>query len=153
MNNRQRDTGRFWKRAIAGLFVLFCAAMVMSFGIAARKVSRVVDKDYYSHGLHYGESRNRADEAAAGWSMTATLAGGRLQLRVRDASGAPLGGGMVLFDMEPNGSGKKATLILVETAPGTYLAPQPAGAWSELRGTMRVTRGAAAIHEKMVFFN
>jgi len=44
-------------------------------------------------------------------------------------------------------------LILVESVPGTYLAPQPGGSWSELRGTMRVTRGTAAIQEKMALFN
>ena len=152
MNNRREDTGRFWKRVIVGLFILFFAAMAASFGIAALKVSRVVDKDYYSHGLHYGDAQNRAGEPA-GWSMTAALTGGRIQLRVYDATGAPLGGGTVVFDMETDGKGTRLPLILVEAPLGTYMtAPLPA-TQSELRGTIHVTRGGTSIHKKMVFFN
>lgn len=152
MNDRRADTGRFWKRVIAGLFVLFFAAMAASFGIAALKVSRVVDKDYYSHGLHYGDAQNRTGEPA-GWSMTAALAGDRIQLRVCDAAGAPLGGGTVVFDVETGGKGTRPPLILVEAPPGTYMTDHLPATWSELRGTIHVTRGGTAIHKKMVFFN
>ncbi len=153
MNNEQTDTGRFWKRVLAGLFVLFVAAMALSFVIAGRKVSKVVDTEYYSHGLHYGEARDRDRAAAAGWRMTAALSRGRLQLQVRDAAGTPLSGGTAIFEVQTGDSGKNDTLVLVETNPGIYSAPQPAGAWSELRGTMRVSRGANALQERMVIFN
>ena len=55
MTEKQRDGGKFWKIAIAALVGIFLIAMAASMVLAARRVSRVVDADYYQHGLHYGD--------------------------------------------------------------------------------------------------
>jgi hypothetical protein len=55
MTEKQRDGGKSWKIAIAGLIGIFLIAMAASMVLAARRVSKVVDADYYQHGLHYGD--------------------------------------------------------------------------------------------------
>jgi hypothetical protein len=54
MKERRRDGGRPWKIALALMVGLFLVAMATSLVLASRRVSRVVDPDYYQHGLHYG---------------------------------------------------------------------------------------------------
>jgi hypothetical protein len=49
-------TGKPWKIVLATLVCLFLVGMSASLIVAAKRVSRVVDPDYYSHGLHYGET-------------------------------------------------------------------------------------------------
>jgi len=56
MNGEGPGTGRSWKVAIAALIGIFLIAMIASLVVAGRRVSRVVDRDYYQHGLHYGEA-------------------------------------------------------------------------------------------------
>ena len=56
MKEENPRAGRPWKIAIAALIGIFLIAMVASLVVAGRRVSRVVDRDYYQHGLHYGEA-------------------------------------------------------------------------------------------------
>jgi hypothetical protein len=56
MAAKQPDTGKSWKITLAVMVGLFLIATVMSLVVAAHRVSRVVDPEYYSHGLHYGET-------------------------------------------------------------------------------------------------
>lgn len=58
MQKNHPDAGKSWKITLAALVGVFLVAMVASLVIAGKKVSRVVDPDYYSHGLHYGETHN-----------------------------------------------------------------------------------------------
>ena len=60
MKEKPRDAGRPWKIGIAALIGLFLVAMVTSLVLARQRVSRVVDRDYYEHGLHYGEKQSTA---------------------------------------------------------------------------------------------
>jgi hypothetical protein len=60
MKERHRDGGRPWKIGLALLVGLFLVAMATSLVLASRRVSRVVDADYYQHGLHYGEKMSAA---------------------------------------------------------------------------------------------
>lgn len=46
--------GTLWKIMLAVLVTLFVGAQIVTLVIAARKVGRVVDPDYYRNGLHYG---------------------------------------------------------------------------------------------------
>ena len=56
MQKKQPQTGKSWKITLATLVCLFLVAMAASMIVAAKRVGRVVDPDYYSHGLHYGET-------------------------------------------------------------------------------------------------
>ena len=56
MQKKHPESGKPWKITLAALVGLFLVAMAATMFIAVRKVSRVVDPDYYSHGLHYGET-------------------------------------------------------------------------------------------------
>jgi hypothetical protein len=55
MKERRQDGGRPWKIGLALMVGLFLVAMATSLVLASRRVSRVVDPDYYQHGLHYGD--------------------------------------------------------------------------------------------------
>ncbi len=56
MQKDHTRSGKPWKITLATLVCLFLVAMAASMIVAAKRVSRVVDPEYYSHGLHYGET-------------------------------------------------------------------------------------------------
>ncbi|MCM2357469.1 MAG: FixH family protein [Geobacteraceae bacterium] len=55
MRDNDPEAGKPWKITLAALVGIFLIAMAATMVIAARKVSRVVDPDYYMNGLHYGQ--------------------------------------------------------------------------------------------------
>ncbi len=154
MKVNRPDTGKSWKIMLAALVGLFLVAMVVSLVLAGRRVSRVVDTDYYRNGLHYGQTLNRPGKAAAGWTMAAVLAGDQLQVHVLDKSGVPVTGGRLRFAPEQGTARQQSPdLIFAESGPGMYQALSPVGKRSEIRGAMHFSRGADVISEKMVLFN
>jgi nitrogen fixation protein FixH len=149
-----KESAAHWKIGLALLVGVFLVGMAASLTTAARRVSRVVDTDYYSHGLHYGKTQDGSKNAGLGWSMTAGLSGTELQVRVKDESGAPVAGGMLRFEpKQTGGSEKPGTLALAESAPGLFRVTCPASAHNELHGTLRFTRGEAFASRKLVLFN
>jgi hypothetical protein len=56
MKERHQDGGIYWKVALGLMVGVFLVGMAASLVLASRRVSRVVDPDYYQHGLHYGEA-------------------------------------------------------------------------------------------------
>jgi len=56
MTEKHPGTGKSWKITLATLVCLFLVAMAASMIVAAKRVGRVVDPEYYNHGLHYGET-------------------------------------------------------------------------------------------------
>jgi len=152
MEQTIKDPGRSWQMALALLFCLFLAGMAVSIATAVSRGSRVVDVDYYRHGLHYGKTGSGASNAGLGWSMSATLTGGELRVRVQDRSGVPVAGGSMSF--QPDGrTTPAATLALAEQAPGLFQARWPLAQQGELRGTLFFTRGEAAASQKLAIFN
>ncbi|HEY6871947.1 MAG TPA: FixH family protein [Geobacteraceae bacterium] len=146
-----RPAGISWKITLVVLICLFAVTTALSLFIAGRRVSRVVDSDYYRHGLHYGETHSSPGAAGADWSMAASLAGDQLQVKVRDGNGAPVTGGQVTCDLELGCAGeKRLSLSLVEAGPGVYRTSCPEALRGEGRGTMRCTRGDTAISGKLV---
>ena len=65
MNKKSQGAGKPWKILLASLVGVFLIAMTASMIIAGRRVSRVVDPDYYNNGLHYGETRGRVMDGNA----------------------------------------------------------------------------------------
>jgi nitrogen fixation protein FixH len=154
MPQAKKDSGTRWKLAIALLIGVFLVGMTASLFTAARRVSRVVDTDYYSHGLHYGASQDRAKNAGLDWTIAAALSGAELQVQVRDAAGAPVSGGKLSFQPQKNGANlPTGTLALTEAAPGVFRAKRPAPAAGELHGTLLFTRGEAVASRKLVLLN
>lgn len=142
-----------WKIGLALLIGAFLAAMTATLFTAASGANRVVDADYYNHGLHYGETQDRSKNPGAGWSISAGLSGSELLVRVRDEAGAPVAGGVLRFEPLRAGAGQpEARLALVESAPGVFRAQSPGASRGELRGTLRFTRGAAVACQKLVLF-
>ena len=54
-----RPVGRSWKISLVALIGVFIVTMAVCMIVAAHRVSRVVDADYYRHGLRYGETHGR----------------------------------------------------------------------------------------------
>ena len=152
MPEAAKNSGTRWKLGIVLLIGVFLVGMTVSMVTAARRVSRVVDVDYYSHGLHYGETQ-RAGSAVANWTLAATLAGGELQVKVSDASGAPLPGGALTFEPENRGADHPAAFQLAQFAPGLFRARPPSSGRGELHGTLRFTRGEAVATRKLVLLD
>jgi hypothetical protein len=113
----------------------------------------VVDIDYYNRGLHYDQTRSGAKNEGLSWTITASLAGDHLEVRVKDASGIPIDGGQLKFESQQESADAGSALALVEAAPGTFRVPRPLSTRGELRGILRFTRGDAAASQKLVLFN
>jgi len=154
MPDNVKNSAASWKIGIALLIGLFLIGMALSLVTAARRVGRVVDRDYYSHGQHYGATQDRAKNAGLDWTMTPVLSGTSLQVRVRDRAGAPVASGVLRFEPRPAGGDQSAgALTLAETAPGLFQTQRPVSAGGELQGTLRFTRGDATASRKLVLFN
>lgn len=154
MPETAQNSGTRWKLGIVLLIGVFLVGTAASLITAARRVSRVVDTDYYSHGLHYGETQDGAKHPGLGWTMTAQLSGSALRVQVRDRSGAPVSGGSLIFQPQADATGQPAgALALAESAPGDFQAERPALPRGELRGTLRFTRGGSQASQKLVLLN
>ena len=148
------QTGHFWKSSIIGLLALFLLVTAWSLVRAVRGVSRVVDSDYYIHGLAYDKGRQGGAVAERrGWRMQSAFAKGRLTVRVADRSGAPVGGGVMTFNLAAPAAHGNGSLLLVEDRPGIYSGGLLLAGGDELRGTLVFTRGDAAMTGKVVVLN
>ncbi len=151
-------TGHFWKLSIIALLALFLLVTAWSLVRAVRGVSRVVDADYYRHGLDYNRERHGVAVAERrGWHMQSAFDDGRLTVKVADGSGAPVGGGVMTLNLAaPVAPGNGPTLqvsLLVEGRPGVYSAGLQLSRGDELRGTLVFARGDAAMTGKVVVLN
>jgi hypothetical protein len=153
MQQKTIDTGHKWKLALGLLVGVFLIGTTASLFSAASRASRVVDPDYYNHGLHYGQTGKGAKDPGLGWIISASLVGAELRVRVSDQSGAPVGGGKLSFEPAPGREPIGTTIALAESAPGNFHAPRPASPLGELHRTLHFTRGDAAASHRLVLFN
>jgi nitrogen fixation protein FixH len=154
MNNIRPDAGTSWKITLIVIVGLFFAATAASLVVAGRKVSRVVDTEYYSHGLHYAETHPVAGNAGADWTVSPSADANHLQVLVRDGAGSPVTGGLLVYDLDrPAGNRSGDALRLSESSPGIYRTLRPDAAGGDLRGTMRFTRGGGTITGRVVVIN
>jgi len=154
MPQSPQHSGTRWKLGIALLICIFLVGMAVSLVTAARRVSRVVDTDYYSHGLHYGDTQDRAKNAGLSWTLKAELSGSELRVQVRDQAGVPVTGGTLGFQPQEGAAGQPAgALALAESAPGDYRAQRPAPMRGEVHGTLRFTKQGAVASQKLVLLN
>ena len=154
MNKQRNDAGKFWIRIITVVVVLFITATVTSIVIAKKRGSRVVDTEYYSHGLHYAERHDTSGNTGNKWTMTPTADGTFIQTTVRDEHGAPLCGGEATCTLDQNSTVPSGTMLhLTESSPGVYRVSRPTTVQGEMRGTIRVAKGNGVISGRVVIFN
>jgi len=138
-----------WPLAIVGVLAVTVAANVLLFAAANAPGTAVAERDYYRRALDWDRTQaERARSAALGWRAAAAFQGAapgrtRLELRLADASGAPVAGAAVELEGVHNlAADDPRHWVLAETAPGLYAteADVPfSGRW-ELDVT--ATRGA-----------
>jgi len=143
----RKDTTHGWKWVISGTVLLFTAALVATMVFSVCRGTRVVDADYYDHGLHY-DARQASDRTgvADGWRADVSCAGGRLQLCLIDGAGAPGRGATVTFT--PSASSPGGSVALVEGNPGTYTSSTLSETCA-VTGTMTVVRGADILRRRV----
>lgn len=129
----------------------FLALMTWSLLLAGQRVSAVVDRDYYSHGLRYNQTElERRAAAALGWTTTITLQGDRLQVRLQDRDRQPVsraGGQLTLF-----GSSRSPAveLPLQEIGAGTYQAQLPAGLHGDQPAAIAFDRDGVRFNRRLL---
>jgi hypothetical protein len=148
--------GRYWKYTIIALVALFAAAMIVSLSLAARRVSRVVDRDYYVHGLDYQrEGEQLTNGVLLGWRLDAVYADGIMKVRATDGTGQPVSGGRVMLrnvdrHVTPQGGYNSATLSFTEESPGVYSASVPQAQSGDLQGQIMINKDNAAVAARLV---
>lgn len=140
-----------WQLAIMLMLGVFLLGMGTTMIISVRRGSQVTDADYYQNGLNYDRTRSGERNPGLDWTMSASLSGRDLQVRVHDDKGALIPGGRLLFRTVR--AGEKEALPLAESAPGVFTAPWPTSGKQELRGVLLFTKGEASASQKVVFFN
>ena len=152
---RKGVTSKFtpWQVGLALLVGAFLIASAASMLLAAHKGSRVVDVDYYNHGLHYNQTGSGSKNAGIAWQMSCSLAGDQLQVRVLDQSGAAVAGGKLCFEPAPDSAVQVGQITLREKAPGSFCARRPVSPRGELRGTLLFTRGDQTASKKLVLID
>lgn len=140
-----------WQLSIVALIAVFLLGMAGTMFMSMRRGAGVTDAQYYQNGLNYDRTKTGARNPGLNWSMSASLAGRDLQVRVQDEKGAPISGGALQF--RTGAPGETAVLSLTEAAPGIFVSPWPATGKAELRGLLVFTKGEASASQKVVFFN
>lgn len=123
------ETGITGRHVLIGMIVFFGVILVANGTFLYTAISTytgVVSDEPYRKGLNYNE-RIEADQRqqALGWSEDITLAptGDRVTVSLRDRAGNPLGGLKVEARIgRPATQAMDRTLVLQESAPGTYAA-------------------------------
>jgi hypothetical protein len=143
----------YWKLGLAMLAGVLLAGTAASMYAAVRLGSPVVDTDYYNHGLHYGRTGKGDADPGLGWSMSAKLAGGQLEVKVKDRSGVAVQGGELRFESRLAGGAVGPVLAFAQSAPGIFRVTRPVSRAGELRGVLRFTRGEATASQKLILFD
>ncbi|WP_129127446.1 FixH family protein [Geomonas oryzae] len=140
-----------WQLSIVLMIAVFLLGMAGTMLMSMQRGAGVTDAQYYQNGLNYDRTKSGARNPGLNWSMSASLAGRDLQVRVHDEKGAPITGGALQFRTEAVGN--PSVLSLTEASPGVFVSPWPATGKAELRGLLVFTKGEASASRKVVFFN
>ncbi len=119
---RQGVSGKNWLFGLLLLVAIFVVAMILSIVKAGHEVSKVVDSEYYRHGLHYIPGDAGDEAARLGWKAVPLYHNGRLELRITDRNGAPVTGGTLDVTIE-GPAGPVGTLTCGVESPGVYCVP------------------------------
>lgn len=110
-----------WIVAILALLGGNVAAMVILATVANVGHSEVIP-NYYEKGAHYDDTLRAAEASRAlGWRVNAILAGGSLEVTVKDAGGSPLVGAQVRASGYPRArAGQRIDVALTPLGEGLY---------------------------------
>jgi len=135
---------------LAAFFVLITGWSVQRAGIAG---SRVLDRDYYSHGLKYNQTMLEKQAAAAlGWQLAAAIEGELLTARLHDQEQRPVSGGngMIMIRRRTGRDYRAGEIALNEVAAGVYQGRLPTDGTDELDLTLVIRRQGAEIRRRML---
>ena len=149
MSNRTTPNGKNWLYGLIIMVALFLAAMTFSLIKAGNGVSRVVDRDYYNHGLLYAPGDAAGAAARLGWRAEPTYRNGRLELRITDRNGAPVTGGTLTVTIEGNNGAPAGTLTCGIEAPGVYCVPLIPASGEVLKAGWLFRRGSDTMSGRM----
>lgn len=141
-------SGTIWLYGLLLLVALFLVAMAWTLIKAGRGVSRVVDTNYYTRGLHYVPGDAGGEAARLGWRAEPLYRNGRLELRITDRNGAPVSGGTLTVTVAGEGAGTKSLTCGIE-APGVYCVPLITVAGSTLKASWLFRRGDDTMSGRM----
>lgn len=136
-------TGRHLLYWLLGFFGVMLVANVIFIWLALDTFTGVASKTAYQDGLAYNERLEAAAaQQALGWEGRVTQDAQSVVLTLKDAGGAAVRGlTLQVLLQRPTHDGQDQTRVMVEAAPGRYVAPLelPAGGNWDL-----VISGAAA---------
>ena len=139
-----------WTFFLVILGTLFIGVTAWSILQAKQRVSGVIDRDYYSHGLRYNETElERPAAKSLGWRLSTSFDHPSLEARLVDAGNQPISGCNAEARLQlPDGTAR--LLPTSETSPGCYCFDLP----DELRGEVLVQlslrRDQASFHHRLL---
>lgn len=140
-------SSRSWKVFLLGLFALFATGMATGFIMAARDGARLVDRDYYEQGVHYGDLSARQRAAAqAGWRFQVSRQGSDLLVTLSDGEGRGVPGVEVGFVAAAD-RGNPA-VVLQPLGEGRYLLSRSAVP-DVVQGTMVASSPTATLSTRI----
>lgn len=143
-----RRDGKRWKLAVAAVVIFFVSALFATMMLAGLNV-KVLDHDYYRKGINYGQDGTEKNKAS-GWKTDCSLRSGVLRVKVTDSYGMPVIGAQA--DFTPRVPEKARSIPLEESEPGLYRADLTLQEKNEVRGTVVIKHGGAAVSEKVALF-
>jgi len=140
---------RNWTLAIIGLLGGNLIAMAIIAVVAHRDQAQIIPA-YDVQAANYDATMDEASRSRAlGWSASAELHAGAVEVRVRDATGAVLPGARVHVRGYPRAHAiARFDVELVALGDGRYRAPLRASGWHDL--TIVVERGGQAFSQRAV---
>lgn len=142
-----------WPWLLLGLATIFALVTGWSVQRAGIAGSRVLDRDYYSHGLKYNQTMLEKQAAAAlGWQLVAAIEGERLTARLHDQEQRPVsnGEGRLLVRQRAGRDYRTSEIALAEVAAGVYETVLPAAGADELDLTLIIRRDRAEIRRRLL---
>jgi len=115
------NKGHFWILFVILLLAGNMTAVGILFAKSGDPTPEVLP-DYYQKAANYDQHLDEERASLAlGWVATASLADAQVEVRIVDASGAPVRGATVGVTVDPlNRADRTATATLDETSPGVY---------------------------------
>ena len=148
MTKRVKHGGKPWLFGLMTLIALFLGASIWSLLKAGKEVSRVVDRDYYNHGLLYAPVDASSAAARLGWRSQPVYRNGRLELKITDRNGSPVTGGTLTVSLEGRGV-PSGMLTCGMATPGVYCVPLVPVSGTVIKAGWLFQRGSDSMSGRM----
>jgi hypothetical protein len=138
-----------WPRLLLLLGLCFLALSGWGVRQALTGASAVGDLRYDEQSRHHVRSLGEQQAAdALGWRLDLAVRQGRLEARLRDNTGRPVGGGKAVLRL--SGMTPPLTLVLAERPDGLYSAELPAGLHGEVGALLILERSGAGLRRQLL---